>query len=275
MNRLDDSGTMSERLGRAPRPSSGLPVTFTLSAESLGRFSEASPDLLSRRRLLRRTDSKFVMRVGDLPALVESLVDGYRVLLAGTEPLASYRTLYFDTPELDCFHDHRRGRRPRNKVRIRHYDERGLTFLEIKTKRSELETRKYRKARPFGESGLDPTDRAFIAEHCGYAADLAPTIWTDFRRLTLLSIEFNERVTIDLGLQFHRDGDRADVGQVAIVEVKQAPFCVRSPAMQALRTIGVRKASASKYCTATMLTRTGLRFNRLRPVLRTIERLSC
>jgi hypothetical protein len=249
-------------------------VTAILSPELLGRFGVASPELLSRRRLLRRTDSKFVLRASDLPAMVEPLFDGYRVLLAGTAPLASYRTLYFDTPELDCFHDHRRGRRPRHKIRIRHYDERGLTFLEIKTKRSELETRKYRKARPFGEVGLDATDRAFIAEHCGYAGHLGPTIWTDFRRMTLLSLDFNERVTIDLGLQFHRDGNRADVGAVAIVEIKQSPFCVRSEAMQSLRRIGVRQASASKYCTATMLTRTGLRFNRLRPVLRTIERLS-
>lgn len=249
-------------------------MTAIVSSELLGRLGVASPELLSRRRLLRRTDSKFVMRASDLPSVIESMTDGYRVLLAGTEPLASYRTLYFDTPELDCFHDHRRGRRPRNKIRIRHYDERGLTFLEIKTKRSELETRKYRKARPFGDVELDEIDRAFIAEHCGYAVDLAPTIWTDFRRLTLLSLEFNERVTVDLGLQFHRDGTNADVGEVAIVEIKQSPFCVRSDAMQALRRIGVRKASASKYCTATMLTRTGLRFNRLRPVLRTIERLS-
>ncbi|HUH00401.1 MAG TPA: polyphosphate polymerase domain-containing protein [Kofleriaceae bacterium] len=249
-------------------------MTAILSSEILGRFGVASPELLSRRRLLRRTDSKFVMRAGDLPAIVDSLADAYRVLLAGTVPLASYRTLYFDTPELDCFHDHRRGRRPRNKIRIRHYDERGLTFLEIKTKRSELETRKYRKARPFGETGLDASDRAFIAEHSGYAGELGPTIWTDFRRLTLLSIDFNERVTIDLGLEFHRDGTRADIGDLAIVEIKQSPFCMRSGAMQALRRIGVRQASASKYCTATMLTRTGLRFNRLRPVLRTIERLS-
>src|SRR5688572_20051922 len=129
---------------RAPRPSRrswGSERTMQFSSTSLestirrrlDELAPASPALLGGRELLKRNDAKFCLPMRHLPALLGS-VDSYDVLLAAGSPVARYDTLYFDTAELECFHDHRRGRRHRAKVRIRHYPERELSFFEVKAK---------------------------------------------------------------------------------------------------------------------------------------------
>jgi hypothetical protein len=242
-------------------------------ADVLAPFPLATPALLVERKLLRRADSKFVLHAERLPELLAWLRRDYAVLRAGARRFAAYHTLYFDTPDLRCFHDHRRGRRPRHKVRIRHYPDRRLSFFELKTKQSELLTDKHRIAIPYLQDTLPaPAHELLVARFPSLAGRLEPQLWTNFRRLTLIGLHTNERVTIDTGLQVGEPGALADIAHVAIVEVKQSPFCTRTPVMAALRGARLHPASASKYCTALAFTRRDLRFNRLLPALRVIER---
>jgi len=240
--------------------------------ELLKGFEEAPPELIARRKLLRRTDSKFLVKENALFEILSRLHDHYQILLANGEALACYETLYFDTEDLRCFHDHRRGVRPRHKVRVRHYRDRNVTFLEIKTKRSEFITNKQRKQQLDHSVELKAEDLEFIAASCGVPADkLRAQLWTNFHRITLIGKNTNERITIDTGLNLVA-GERAEnLLGVAIMEVKQSPFSMCTPAMVALRETGHRPASASKYCTASMLLRDNLRCNRLLPGLRQIE----
>ncbi len=241
---------------------------------ALEPFSDVSPEVLLARQLLRRTDSKFLLSAFQLPHLLEQLREDYSILRAGGNAIATYQTLYFDTPALRCFHDHRRGRRTRHKVRIRHYPDRRVSYLEIKTKRNEAVTDKQRVQRPFGDTEMAERDREFVAGHSSLpASELQPQVWTNFRRVTLVGNHTNERVTVDCALEFVRGGSRRALSELAIVEVKQSPFSSRTPVMRALRALGVgRPASASKYCTATAFLHPGLRLNRLRPTLRNVER---
>src|SRR5262245_34239806 len=101
-------------------------------AAAFDRFPEAPLELLADRELLRRIDSKYVLPASGLPELAAGLGDGYAVLRVPTGSVAAYRSLYFDTPDLRSFHDHRRGRRIRHKIRVRHYPDREVSFLEIK-----------------------------------------------------------------------------------------------------------------------------------------------
>lgn len=237
----------------------------------LVRFDDVDARLLERRQLLRRTDTKFVLRRSMLAELLGDVTPRYGLLSAGDQRLPHYRTLYFDTESLRSFHDHRRGRRPRHKVRIRRYLERGLSFLEVKTKRSERLTIKNRREVPFGGEKLVAADLEFVAAHCDLPAEeLRPQVWTNFRRLTLVGFETNERVTIDVDLRFVGASEQSELEAVAILEVKQSPFCVRTPIMQALRARGLRRTSMSKYCTATAVTRRGVRLNRLLPAVRAV-----
>jgi len=235
----------------------------------LAGYPVASKQLLDGRALLLRVDSKFVLPARDLGEILDELGEHYAVLRVPAGSVATYRSLYFDTPELRCYHDHRRGRRVRHKVRIRHYPDRALSFLEVKTKRNERVTDKHRLALPYGHDRLGPRELEFLRGQVGEMADgLVPAIWIGFRRISLIGLHTPERVTIDLDL------DVAGLETISIIEVKQSPFCVRTPVMRAMLGAGLREGSMSKYTTAIALTRPELRRNRLLPDLRNLERIT-
>lgn len=240
-------------------------------------FPAASLELMGERQLLRRVDTKYVCTVAHAARFVESLVGHYAALPTPGGNLATYRSLYFDTPDLRCYHDHRRGKRLRQKVRIRHYPDRSLTFLEIKTKVSEATTGKLRYPLAFGEERLGPAELAHLAPLVNLDVhQLRPVLRIDFRRLSLVGFDTSERVTIDCDLvATDLEGHRAwSGGDRVVVEVKQSPFCVRTPVMRALHAGHFREQAMSKYTIATALIRPELARNRLLPDLRAIERMS-
>ena len=243
----------------------------------LDAFPAATPELLGRRALLSRVDSKFVVPVAALPEVLEGLAGHYAVLRVDRGSIAIYDNLYFDTAGLRCFHDHGRGRRIRHKVRIRHYPDRQLSFLEVKTKRNADVTDKRRLPIAYRQEQLGLTELAFLREHVGAMADdLEPAVSMSYRRLSLIGLASDERVTIDLGLS--AAGEEGAVvaralGHLAVIEIKQWPYCVRTPIMRAVRGAGHREMSMSKYIVAMTLMRPGLRRNRLLPALRALERI--
>jgi hypothetical protein len=256
----------------APR----VPRRDTLEA-LLDDFPAANLALLDQRALLSRVDSKFVVPVEELEEILAGLDGAYACLRVERGPMAQYHSLYFDTPALQCFHDHRRGRRIRHKVRLRHYPDRSVSFLEVKTKRNEALTVKKRLAVPFGHDRLEDEELAFLRTHVGAIADdLRPQVAINYRRLSLLGVETDERVTIDLGLCVDGgDGDLVaqTLGHLAVIEVKQWPYCVRTPIMRALRGSGHRLLSLSKYIVAMSLMRPELCRNRMQAALRKLERI--
>lgn len=243
----------------------------------LERFTPATPELLGRRALLSRIDSKYVVPIADLERVLHGLADHYAVLRVDRGNIATYDNLYFDTPALRCYHDHGRGRRIRHKVRIRHYPDRQLTFLEVKTKRNEAVTDKHRLPMSYGNERLGPAELTFLHERVGgMASDLQPAISMTYRRLSLIGVDSDERVTIDLGLSAHGEAGAAvarALGHLAVIEIKQWPYCVRTPIMRSVRGAGHREMSMSKYITAMSLVRPELRRNRLLPALRALERI--
>ncbi len=237
--------------------------------ELFAYFPTATPELAARRDLQRRNDTKFVLPSALLGELTSALVKDYAALA----PADLYRTLYFDTAALDLFHAHRCGRRLRHKVRIRIHPERQRAFLEIKTRQSELLTVKIRRPRSTEETSLSKDDQDFVRAHTGLSSVL-PQVWSIYRRLTLIGFQANERVTIDLELRFEKGGNIYPMHPLAIVEVKQWPFSRLTPAMTALRAMGIRPAWSSKYCTAIHCTHSGLRCNRFLPGLRALEKVA-
>jgi hypothetical protein len=238
----------------------------------LAGFAVAPASLVADRELRRRTDSKFVLTPRAAGELLRGIGGDYAMLTTGNGPLAAYRTLYFDTPGLDLFHAQRRDRRIRHKVRIRHYPDRRLSFLEVKTRRSELETVKVARARDYDDDELSVDDQRFVRAHTSIAEPLVPQAWTDFRRLALLGISTHERITIDCDLEVRMGSRSKSFANVAIVEVKQWPYSRGTPMMSALRAGGWREGWLSKYCAAIAFLRPEVRCNRLLPGLRALER---
>ncbi|MDP6932415.1 MAG: polyphosphate polymerase domain-containing protein [Myxococcota bacterium] len=236
-------------------------------------FPEASTKLVRERALLQRVDTKFVLGLPRLEAILSLMSDHFGLVRAANQPIAEYRTIYFDTRDHRCLTDHHRGRRPRFKIRIRHYPDREVSFLEVKRKTSANITIKHRRPIPYRQEHLQPEDQAFIdANSSIVASSLRPSLRTNFARISLVGLHTMERATFDVNLCFDEQENTLDLPRLVIAEIKQARFMPRSPAMMALRSVGIRPLSVSKYCTAAMLRLPSVTMNRYRPKLRSMRR---
>lgn len=238
------------------------------------RFAVASEEMLQARSLLRRTDTKFLLPAHMAVWVLAGITRDYRIISSPNRHLARYQTIYYDTPDLLCFHDHRRGRLPRHKIRIRRYLDRDAAFFEIKTKQPNRETKKHRLPHPPHESGLNGDDERLIAAHTALPLkELSPTIVIDFSRMTLLSEHSDERMTIDTNLDFTGSGPAEAFDNTVMIEVKQRSLERRTPIMRALRAHRFRPGAASKYCAALAMAQTTLPRHHVRPLLRALERM--
>ena len=155
------------------------------------------------------------------------------MLRAQRQAVARYRNLYFDDVGYQFLHAHHRGRRPRYKVRIRHYDDRELSYLEVKRKTNAELTIKERSPIAFGREYLGTDNHPFIHRYCSIpGSELKPSFRANFGRVTLLGKVAVERATFDTGLSFTSDGQEAFPGLI-VSEVKQDRFRPRSPMMLA------------------------------------------
>jgi hypothetical protein len=254
-------------------------------ATSLTRFRDASSDLIAARALQQRVDRKFVLSKRLLGDLLEDLAVDYHAVRARDVLVARYETVYLDTVDRQLFDDHRRGRCPRYKVRLRQHCDRRLAFLEVKRKGTH--TNKKRLEIPF--TGIAPhayatpsawdaertgAERRFIDAHCPIgAASLVPRIWVRFSRLTLVGAALNERVTFAGNIEFGDEGKWEQLPELVVAEVKQPRYANAGSAVQALRRRQVREQTISKYCLATVRL-APVRANTFKPSLRAIERVT-
>ena len=162
---------------------------------ALAALREVGAELLAARALLTRVDRSYLLPREALDALLSSLRDDYGVLRAGTRLAARYSTRYFDTSDLRMYDDHRRGRCPRYKVRMRHHLDRKLSFLEVKRKGTNQQTTRPLQTNPAmltGEIGrtLDYQAGLFAGDGRGRGSRAGRTsagrvTWTIVRDLEL------------------------------------------------------------------------------------------
>jgi hypothetical protein len=204
--------------------------------------------------LRERVDTKYVIDRGRLAEAADRLSGSYHVLEIDARRSFDYESVYFDTPDLRCFHDHIESRRPRFKARSRSYRETGACFLEIKVKDAQDATTKRQCLYDIADHGrLTDRGRDFIAgqllELVGEPAafDLAPTLSTRYRRVTLAAREGGERVTLDLDVRLRAMDNRklALRDDLALVETKTA--CGGSAFDAVLLEAGCEATSISKY----------------------------
>lgn len=240
---------------------------------ALASFDDAPPGLLERRVLQQRIDRKFVLPATLLEPMLAALSAHFRVVRAATALLATYHTVYCDTPGRLMYENHLRGRLPRHKVRVRHHLERRLTFVEVKCKTADARTTKARMEQPFGEVTFEGQTKAFLARCCPIRADtLSPQLSVTFRRITLVGTDVDERVTIDVDLDLSAGTVPRRLHGVAVAEIKQARYGNDTPSIRVLRRLHVRERAFSKYCIGTALL-APVRSHVFRPTLRFVDRL--
>ena len=95
--------------------------------------------------LLKRTDTKFLLRQNQLEKLLTKIKNDYRVLEISNMRLMPYETNYYDTTNFDFYLAHHNQRKNRIKVRTRTYLIDNLSFIELKLKTNKNKTVKTRK----------------------------------------------------------------------------------------------------------------------------------
>jgi len=247
-------------------------------AAPLDGFAPISLEEMDAVKLMNRVDTKYLTDEATLAAVLrDAAAAGYRVLVADGARVSPYDSIYFDTEGLRMFTDHRNRKLHRQKVRTRAYVNSGEAFLEIKRKNNRGRTKKKRTGIPMAELPDFRADEAacrYLDAHSDFrAAQLAPTLETFFRRITLVNPDRTERVTIDLDLRFKnfRTGRETTLGDAVVIELKQSGRGA-SPLKGILLRHRVKPARLSKYCIAVTLTDPSARAGRFREKVRLLEK---
>ncbi|MEW2401592.1 polyphosphate polymerase domain-containing protein [Streptomyces sp. NPDC046862] len=230
-------------------------------------------ELVERAELLTRLDRKYMLPVTDLPLLLGGIDEDVRVLEVDGQRRFAYRSLYFDTPEMDGYLGAARRRRRRFKLRIRTYLDSGGRFLEVKTRGPRGTTVKQRVPYDGDPWRLDDEARAYADHALGEAGIHArhlrfvPALTTLYRRTTLFLPRSGSRLTIDTGLTWALpDGTVLRTPERAIVETKAGR--AGCGADRLLWSLKHRPCPVSKYGTGLAALRPELPANRWLPVLR-------
>lgn len=213
------------------------------ASEALGAAYSTLPgiDLATMEQqaaLMTRVDRKYLVPASVALDLVEAMGEDLHVLEIGGERTFAYRSLYYDTPDLDAYRTAATKRRRRFKVRRREYVDAGSAFLEAKTRTGRGDTVKVREQVPmlYGEDLPLPGGEALAGASLEYVharlADagvepptqpLRPVMETAYRRTTLLLGSEGSRATLDQALTWRGTAlQRYRMDDLLVLETKSS-----------------------------------------------------
>ncbi|RFC53394.1 polyphosphate polymerase domain-containing protein [Brumimicrobium aurantiacum] len=227
-------------------------------------------------KLLKRADTKFIFNAENLQSVLEVLRPNYRLLSTQGNRVNKYRTVYFDTADLDSYIKHHNGNLNRVKIRFREYLDSDLTFLEVKFKNNKGKTIKSRIEKPAIEEKLSDSSKEFIDENSIYDSNqLSPVLWNSFTRLTFVHKIDKERLTFDLNISFRKESESQDhqIPHLIIAEVKQEKMSLNSDFIRLMKRNHILQTSLSKYCIGTVLTNKDIKSNRFKKHILKINKL--
>lgn len=254
-----------------------MPAQYqTIISQLLQDFHPISLEAMKSVKLMNRIDTKYLLSLPTLAELLRFAVDDYKVQETNGLRTPEYHTVYLDTPSHDMYMRHHAGHKTREKIRMRTYCDTGDSFLEVKNKNNHGRTDKRRIHVNSLDTMVQDGAEEFLETHAIYKlSELVPDLENHFHRITLVNQRMTERLTIDLGLEFHNlaDDTRAALPSIAVVELKRDGR-TPSPIRETLRRLHVLRASFSKYCIGCALTDPKLKQNRFKKNIRLAQRLS-
>jgi hypothetical protein len=227
--------------------------------------------------LMRRKDSKFILSVLDLPSILSGVKNDYRVLEIEHRRSHGYCTHYYDTPDLEMYHLHHRGKANRHKVRFRKYGTSDLHFLEVKRKNAKGITIKNRVKTSGMDASILTTEEEFLLTFSPYrAANMVPVLENRFNRITLVSRSQTERITVDYDLRFiSLMSDREiDLPGLSIAEIKYEHLLAGSLFNNVLRQNHITPRRFSKYAIGAALLNGELKQNRFKMKVRKVLQIN-
>ncbi len=209
--------------------------------ETLEQFNTFSLKELDAAELIERKDFKYIFQLRHLPDILLFLKDNYKVLRINDNLFTDYVTDYYDTTDFKFYNQHHNGHLNRYKVRVRQYVQSALYFFEVKFKNNKNWTNKDR----LRVTNMHPNINELLKIKTTEKVEYKLTV--DYRRITLLSNNGFEKLTLDFRLSFDNKLDKVDFYALCIAEVKAKthhPYLFR----QYIKQLGYRTQGLSKYC---------------------------
>lgn len=263
------------------------------------KFSNFSLEDLEMTDFLDRFDTKFIVKTIDLKDILEYLSLDYKCLKIQNDCIFDYTSNYYDTINFDFFLQHHNNKVNRIKLRSRHYKETNQTFFELKNKLKTQKTIKFRKEL---ENIVEDEQIIGLKQYNDYLGDfllenvlnlrnykyedLEEKLSVNYRRISLISKDLKEKLTIDFDINFELI-NKSDINNklniqnpnyqfdgISIIEIKQNKINYNSELISYLKKLNYRPDyNFSKYCFGLIYTQNNLKYNNFKPTLLYIEKL--
>ena len=224
--------------------------------------------------LMKRVDTKFILKESQLLEVLSKLYEDYKILEIDQERLMKYSTLYLDSENKKCFNDHHNGKLNRYKIRMRKYLVSDICFLEIKKKNNLGITNKIRRQIKDFETNLTTESKEFITESNINNLLLEPSLYNNFSRMTLVNKNEPERITIDVDLSFSFRNDKKKFDKLVVVEIKQEGKRLNTTINRALKSMSILPTNFSKYCIGISNIIDNIKSNRFKEINLKINKLN-
>jgi len=198
---------------------------------SLNKFENLNlTELNSKASLLKRIDRKFLLTSKEFKSILEDLKKDFRVLEISWKRVFDYYNVYMDTEDHLFYKQHQEWLNPRTKIRTRLYKDADIAFFEYKHKLDGI-TRKYRYEFPVMEHWIMTKEKRRFFEWIWQsihdwkkAPKIFPAIQTTYKRITLVSKVWEERLTIDFSIKTknirNKFQEEVDLKNLVIIEWK-------------------------------------------------------
>lgn len=225
--------------------------------EKLKDFSKLTlTELNSTASFLKRIDTKFLLTGTQLYNLLDDLKDDFRVLEISWNSIFTYDNIYMDTDNYFFYNQHENKEKSRTKIRTRHYVDSDLAYFEYKQKEDWI-TRKFRYQFPTEELWRMTKGKTRFFEWVWQsvyegtkAPILSPSIRTNYKRITLVSKIWEERLTIDFDIKTQDIRNKEAVENVLknLVIIESKSLSENCNSLNIIKKHWIQKAnSCSKY----------------------------
>lgn len=223
-----------------------------------------APDInvLSREKTGEYFELKYVLEHHKLPWL-KALLEQYMVADRNYGK-GSNVTLYYDTPNLDCYHEGLDGDNLKHKLRLRKYvSDTDVSYaLECKLRHGTGVSKgrvRFRSDRFSLDDALsawvpslDPSGSAGLMDGLRFPLDLyRPSVLVEYRRLRYFCFDSETRVNIDFAIRGRTYYRGRGFPLNTVVELPQVVFEIKSPHFphvpQPLARLGLSRSAFSKY----------------------------
>ena len=237
----------------------------------LSSFDSISLNEIESVKLMDRTDTKFTFNETFLPELLDLLKPYYNCLQIENKQIANYQTLYYDTSDLMLYYKHHNGSLNRYKVRQRTYLDSNLCFLEMKFKNNKGRTIKERIKQNEISTSFNFEAFEFLNKKLPFNPNiLFPTVLVNYKRITLVNKFNDERLTIDVNIEFRKDNKLIKLHNLVVAEVKQDKK-VDSPFLNQIKKINHIEGTLSKYCLAIIFSYKNVKKNNFKEKLLSLK----